>query len=94
MNGIFHKKGNIDRLYMKRYQGGRGLISVEDCVRVEEFNLRNHLRGNAIVEPLLLETSGVLLGEEKYKNGRDHCGGCTYECYKEESGTEYKEGIV
>ena len=40
MNGVFFKKGNIDRLYVKRKCGGRGLISVEDCVRMEERNLR------------------------------------------------------
>ena len=39
MNGIFHKKGNVDRLYVKRKAGGRGLISVADCVHVEERNL-------------------------------------------------------
>jgi len=26
MNGIFHKKGNVDRLYLKRNEGGRGLM--------------------------------------------------------------------
>ena len=39
MNGAFHKKGSVLRLYMKRKGGGRGLISVEDCVRMEERGL-------------------------------------------------------
>ena len=39
MNGAFHKKGSVNRLYMKRKSGGRGLISVEDCVRLEERGL-------------------------------------------------------
>ena len=43
MNGIFHKKGNVDRLYLKRNEGGRGLMSVVDCVRAEEKNLGNYL---------------------------------------------------
>ena len=36
MHGAFHI--NLDRLYMKR-KDGRGLISVTDCVRMEEENL-------------------------------------------------------
>jgi len=43
MNGIFHKKGNVDRLYLKRNRGGRGLMSVVDCVRAEERNLEKYL---------------------------------------------------
>ena len=31
--------GDTDRLYLKRKDGGRGLISVMDCVRMEEENL-------------------------------------------------------
>ena len=36
MHGAFHRKSNVGRLYLKRKDGGRGLISVEDCVRIEE----------------------------------------------------------
>ena len=39
MHGVFHIKGDVDRLYLKRKDGGRGLISVTDCVRMEEENL-------------------------------------------------------
>ena len=39
MNGAFHKASSVDRLYMKRKEGGRGLISVEECVRAEERGL-------------------------------------------------------
>ena len=39
MNGAFHKNSSVDRLYMKRKEGGRGLISVEECVRAEERGL-------------------------------------------------------
>ena len=39
MHGAFHRKSDVDRLYMKRKHGGRGLISVVDCVRIEEENL-------------------------------------------------------
>ena len=37
--GALHMKSSVDRLYMKREVGGRGLISVEECVRAEELGL-------------------------------------------------------
>jgi hypothetical protein len=37
--GAFHKRGSVGRLYLKRNEGGKGLISVEDCVRQEEGGL-------------------------------------------------------
>ena len=30
--GALHPKSDVDRLYMPRKEGGRGLISIEDCV--------------------------------------------------------------
>ena len=33
------KKGDVDRLYISRKEGGRGLISVEGCILVERNNL-------------------------------------------------------
>ena len=39
MYGVLHPKSDIDRLYLKRKHGGRGLISIEMCVRLEENNL-------------------------------------------------------
>ena len=44
MYGAFHPKSDIDRLYLKRKQGGRGLISIETCVRSEENNLGLYVR--------------------------------------------------
>jgi hypothetical protein len=35
--GAFHMNSSVDRLYMKREVGGRGLISVEECARAEEL---------------------------------------------------------
>ena len=29
-----HPKSNVDRLYIPRKEGGRGLISIEDCVEL------------------------------------------------------------
>ena len=39
MYGVLHQKIDIDRLYLNRRHGGRGLISIEMCVRLEENNL-------------------------------------------------------
>ena len=44
MAGMFHQKGDVDRLYLMRKDGGRGMISVEDCVRREEKNLARYIR--------------------------------------------------
>ena len=39
MYGGLHQKSNVDRLYLKRENGGRGLISVGDCIMNEGNNL-------------------------------------------------------
>ena len=44
--GAFHPKSSIERLYMKREVGGRGLLSIEDTVRVEEASLGNYVAGS------------------------------------------------
>ena len=43
MYGALHPKSDIDRLYLKR---GRGLISIEMCVRSEENNSDLYVRGS------------------------------------------------
>ena len=39
MYGALYAISNVDRLYIKRKEGGRGLMSVEHCVREEENSL-------------------------------------------------------
>ena len=39
MYGGLHSKSDVDRLYVKRKEGGKGLISVERCIRQEENSL-------------------------------------------------------
>ena len=46
MNGGFHRQGRALRLYMKRKEGGRGLISVEECVRLEEKSLFEYVKAS------------------------------------------------
>ena len=43
MAGAFHTRGSSLRLYIKRKEGGKGLISVEDCVKMERANLKSYL---------------------------------------------------
>ena len=51
MHGAHYPKSNTERLYMKRSIGGRGLISVEDCIESESNSLQQYLRDSQ--EPLL-----------------------------------------
>ena len=44
--GALHPKSDIDRLYFKRKHGGRALISIEMCIRLEENNLGLYVRGS------------------------------------------------
>ena len=38
LHGAFHPKSDVDRLYVGRDKGGRGLISCEKCVKSKENN--------------------------------------------------------
>ena len=38
-----HPQADVDRLYMKRERGGRGMIAIEDCVGMEISNLKAYL---------------------------------------------------
>ena len=38
MYGALHPKSDIGRIYLSREMGGRGLISCEACIRMEENN--------------------------------------------------------
>ena len=43
--GALHHKSNVDRLYIPRKEGGRGLISIEDCVGLAITGLKVHVHG-------------------------------------------------
>ena len=51
MHGALHPKSDIDGVYLCRKMGGRGLISCEGCIRMEENNLGWYVRNS--VEPLI-----------------------------------------
>ena len=58
--GGLHPKSDVDRLYVKRKEGGRGLISVEQCIREEENTVgfyvanseKNLTRGVSVAETI------------------------------------------
>ena len=57
MNGAFHPKSDVDRLYVSRANGGRGLTSCEGYVRSEEKSLRFYVKNS--LEVLLQGLSGI-----------------------------------
>ena len=44
--GALHPKSDVDRLYIPRKEGGRGLISIEDCVELEIRGLVVYVHGS------------------------------------------------
>ena len=36
-------KADVDRFYLQRCKGGRGLVGLEDCVQVEAHSLEKYL---------------------------------------------------
>ena len=51
MNGVLHSKSDVDRVYLSRGMGERGLISCERYIRMEENNLEWYVKNS--VEPLI-----------------------------------------
>ena len=46
MYGALHPKSDVDRLYIPRKKGGRGLISTEDCVELAIRGLEVYVHGS------------------------------------------------
>ena len=44
MHGVPHPRADFSHLYLSRKEGGRGLINVEDCVKLLELSLVEYLR--------------------------------------------------
>ena len=71
MYGALHLKRYVDRLYVKRKEGGRGLMGVECCIKGEENRLgyvvnseENLIRDVATAETINTEDN-VMSGEFK-----------------------------
>ena len=78
MYGALHPKSDVDRLYIKRKEGGRCLMSVERCVKEEENNLvfcvanseENLIKGAAAAETINTEDT-VTSGEFKKQKAQE-----------------------
>ena len=73
MHGGLHRRSSVDRLYIWRAQGGRGLLSVKDCVELERPNLFDYAansneRLKAATEELHLRTKFDEKNKEEWKN--------------------------
>ena len=44
MHNAIHSKGNVDRLYISRKEGGRGLQDVEEVVELTNLQLENYVK--------------------------------------------------
>ena len=44
--GALHPKSDVERLYIPRKEGGRGLISIEDCVELAIIDLEVYVHGS------------------------------------------------
>ena len=44
--GALHPKSDVDRLYLPRKEGGRGLISIADCVKFAIRGLEVYVHGS------------------------------------------------
>ena len=60
IHGALHPKSDIDRVYLSREMGVKGLISCEGCIMIEENNLGWYVRNS--VEPLI---EGAKAAEKK-----------------------------
>ena len=75
MYGALHPKSNVERLYIKRKEGGRCLISVERSVREGQNSLdfyvanskENLLKGVAAAETISTEDTVLSGGFRKQK---------------------------
>ena len=62
MNRALQPIADVDRFYMKRAEGGRGMISVEDCVDMETNSLYNYVE-NSNERLLMAVKDEKILGE-------------------------------
>ena len=68
--GAHHPKVDVDRLYLQRCEGGRGLLGLEDFVQVEVHSLEKYLITSK--EKILKEVSrNRILENNKYRRSKE-----------------------
>ena len=75
VHGTFYPRSDVDRLYLPRGKGGRGLVSCECCVRAGENGIGWYVKNT--VEPLLVlvREGGIIskeecMAQEEYKRSK------------------------
>ena len=77
MYGALHPKSDINRLYLKRKYGRRGLISIKTCVRLEEKYLGFYVRksNEMLLEGIkkfgIVKTENLMEKEDFKKNSQN-----------------------
>ena len=62
MHGSLHPRADVDRLYVSRRNGGRGLLSIEDSIAKEENAIAFYIK--CTEEPILKCTQSVMLNQD------------------------------
>jgi len=44
INRALHPRADVDRLYVSRREGGREVVSIEECVRIEECSVSDNIK--------------------------------------------------
>jgi len=57
-----HPRTDVDHLYVPRWKGGRGLLSVSDAVKVEKSALATHVSHHE--NPIMVKVKEYLMGED------------------------------
>ena len=66
MYRVLHPQAEVDRLYIPNNNGGRGIVSVEDCAEMETESLEKYVENSN--ERLLKAVEGeAILGDGKTK---------------------------
>ena len=69
--GALHPKSDVDRLYLPRKVGGRGLIGCESCINTEVNSLEWYVKNS--IEPLLVAVRhGNIIETEECKNKKEY----------------------
>ena len=66
MYRALHPRDSVDRLYLPRKEGDRGLISIEDCVDIAELSLKEYRKHTKYND--LIRQREHLFSEVKYIN--------------------------
>ncbi|XP_067939708.1 uncharacterized protein [Watersipora subatra] len=71
MHKGLHPRSDVDRVYVKRDQGGKGLMSVKETVNYESHSLKKYTEGSAVG---FMRTAGKIIttngddGRQEYRN--------------------------